>query len=920
MKNLSLLFVFSALTITSCSPKRSSGERTTLGVRMPEVSSLQAITPAVTASTPYINTGIWGLETPTNLSEIDCFGVAVTFPEETNNSCHLLDGGSIDLDEMFGTVGAGSLLQADITSGEARYIQVFGFATVDGTCPKEVTNLTKAQMSQSSPPVILGGTLIDVEGESMEVEVGISMNSPIVVNDCAGDWYAWEEGTPTSNAFNIENGYLTVVGDNLGSAHSAKVVDASGNITELYIESKNNNGIAMKALSALDLAVSSVYEIFISNAYGQAIFNITVGGTSAGGIPDIGAAVGETLVWDGTAWVATNVSSGQVYSGSWDPTSAIAPNLSSPVNGEYYIVSVAGTSIDIGDGSGVRDWAIGDWIIYNSSTNTWDKIDNSNNVQSFNGRIGVVTPVANDYTWAMIDKSVSTIDDISDIDLSTPATTGQVLKFNGTTWTPSDDLAGGGAASVTSTEIADASIVDADISATAAIAWSKIDKTGVVPADVGLGNLTNDAQIPLSFLDINTALGVSDSAVPSQNAVKVYVDSMVSGAGTVTSITGGMGLSNGPITTSGTLDINVDDVSVEVISDILQVKDGGINSMKIADGSIMPADIANVQDTQVMMSCSDGQILKNNLGALGCTSSFVEMSGMIGIGMAIPARMLDVMGDIGSSASIYANSFLGMGGGSASSPSYSFDTDMMTGFFSPMPNVIGVSLGGTTAFKFDGGRLISPASAGAAIVSNTGSATAPTYSFATYQDTGMYLNQASGALSFSMAGMDKMVVDATGNIGIGTNAPAYNLEVAGTIAGTNAYTQTSDIRYKKDFERVNFDGESALEKIAKLNGYYYYWRLDDFPEKSFKEGRDLGVIAQEVEEVFPEVVNTDRNGFKSVAYSKLISPIIEAIKELFAKGEADKSELKRELASVKEENQMMKSYLCAKDPYAPFCE
>lgn len=52
------------------------------------------------------------------------------------------------------------------------------------------------------------------------------------------------------------------------------------------------------------------------------------------------------------------------------------------------------------------------------------------------------------------------------------------------------------------------------------------------------------------------------------------------------------------------------------------------------------------------------------------------------------------------------------------------------------------------------------------------------------------------------------------------------------------------------------------------------------------EGQDLGVIAQEVEEVFPELVHEDASGYKHVNYLGLIAPLIEAVKELDARVQA----------------------------------
>ena len=64
-----------------------------------------------------------------------------------------------------------------------------------------------------------------------------------------------------------------------------------------------------------------------------------------------------------------------------------------------------------------------------------------------------------------------------------------------------------------------------------------------------------------------------------------------------------------------------------------------------------------------------------------------------------------------------------------------------------------------------------------------------------------------------------------------------------------------------------------------LRGVNYNWKTAAFPKMNFEKERQLGLIAQEVESVVPEVVRTDVDGFKSVEYSKLVSLLIEAIKE-----------------------------------------
>lgn len=83
-----------------------------------------------------------------------------------------------------------------------------------------------------------------------------------------------------------------------------------------------------------------------------------------------------------------------------------------------------------------------------------------------------------------------------------------------------------------------------------------------------------------------------------------------------------------------------------------------------------------------------------------------------------------------------------------------------------------------------------------------------------------------------------------------------------------AFTATSDVRTKNSIVTV----DSALDKVMKMRGVFF--------ERNTHPGeRCLGVIAQEVEEVLPEVVNTDKDGMKSVSYGSIVGLLIEAIKE-----------------------------------------
>jgi len=131
-------------------------------------------------------------------------------------------------------------------------------------------------------------------------------------------------------------------------------------------------------------------------------------------------------------------------------------------------------------------------------------------------------------------------------------------------------------------------------------------------------------------------------------------------------------------------------------------------------------------------------------------------------------------------------------------------------------------------------------------------------------------------LQFRTAGNNtRMSINSLGQVGIGTNSPTQALHVVGNVCATGTYLSCSDVRYKKDFIHI----DHSLESILSLNGVYYHWRSDEFPEMKFNTERQIGFSAQEVEKLFPEIVKTGPDGYKSVDYGRLTPVLVEAIKE-----------------------------------------
>ncbi|MCD4697998.1 MAG: tail fiber domain-containing protein [Bacteroidales bacterium] len=128
-----------------------------------------------------------------------------------------------------------------------------------------------------------------------------------------------------------------------------------------------------------------------------------------------------------------------------------------------------------------------------------------------------------------------------------------------------------------------------------------------------------------------------------------------------------------------------------------------------------------------------------------------------------------------------------------------------------------------------------------------------------------------------------------GNVAIGTtNAAGYKLYVNGTAYSTGGW-QSSDAKFKENVSAI----QNPLEKLMDLHGVSYQWKTEEFQKLGFPEGRHYGVIAQEIEKVLPEIVNTDPEGNKAVAYTEIIPVIIEAMKELKAENEALKSRIEQ---------------------------
>lgn len=263
---------------------------------------------------------------------------------------------------------------------------------------------------------------------------------------------------PSVSSVQIINHQLVINGVDLEKVSAVKVDGHS--LSEIFsIESQTATKIIANSARVFSFDVSKAFNLILSDANASATFqidfslcNATLGGA---GFDCTAASNNDVLTFDqlSNKWIPKAMS-GISYRGTWDA------NTTEPVStmvGHYYIVNVANPPT----------YHIGDWIVWDGSS--YDHIAQSaaGGVSTIFGRSGAVVALEGDYS----------LDKLSDVDLTTdPPTIGQVLKYDGAKWIADDEAGGsGGTGSVTTTEIADGSIVNADINASAGIDYSKLN-------------------------------------------------------------------------------------------------------------------------------------------------------------------------------------------------------------------------------------------------------------------------------------------------------------------------------------------------------------------------------------------------------------------------------------------------------------
>ena len=138
--------------------------------------------------------------------------------------------------------------------------------------------------------------------------------------------------------------------------------------------------------------------------------------------------------------------------------------------------------------------------------------------------------------------------------------------------------------------------------------------------------------------------------------------------------------------------------------------------------------------------------------------------------------------------------------------------------------------------------------------------------------SGIGLSSTTFSVAVNASGVSSGLIQDANGISLGLT-PTFT-----TVAATGDITAfaSSDIALKENIINI----PNPLEKLSKIGGYMFDWKKDHKVEGVLGEGHDTGILAQEIEEILPEIVELRKTGIKAVNYMKLIPLLVESIKEL----------------------------------------
>jgi len=429
--------------------------------------------------------------------------------------------------------------------------------------------------------------------------------------------------------------------------------------------------------------------------------------------------------------------------------------------------------------------------------------------------------------------------------ITLPATTGTVVTTGDT-------------GSVTSTMIADGTIVNADINASAAIAVSKLAASTI--SGITLGNNLNG---------LTAGTGLSGTAY-NGSAAQTWT---LATSGVTASTYGGAGTV--PVYTVDTYGRLTSASNVAIAGSLTGITGVGTISTGTWQGSSISTTYTDAKLTSVSAtspiatSASTGAITLSHASS-GVTAATYGSAGIV------PVYTVNATGHITSASNVtIGGSLTGITGvgtittgtwnGSSISTSY---TDAKV---TAVNAGTGISVNQTT------GSLTVTNSGVTSLVAGTNISISGSTGAVTVNVSGTVSAATSATNATNTAITDDTSTNSThyptyvsatsGNAGQKTSSSKFTFNPSSGLLTSTDYNSSSDKRLKTNIKTV----ESALDKVNSLRGVTFKW----------KEGGNeaIGLIAQEVQKVIPEVVTKDDSGYLGIRYTNIIGVLVEAIKE-----------------------------------------
>lgn len=549
------------------------------------------------------------------------------------------------------------------------------------------------------------------------------------------------------------------------------------------------------------------------------------------------------------------------YQGTWNASTNV-PTLTSSVGtkGDYYVVATAGTT----NLNGITDWQIGDWAVFNGST--WQKVDNSDAIVSVNGQTGVVV--------------------LNAANVGATANTTYVLAGTG--------LSGGGQLNANVT-------VNLANTAVGAGTYGKTDSVGQFTVDAQ-GRITSASNVGISIPIANVTGGVA-------NTVYVIAGTGLSGGGALTgNVT--LNLANTAVTANTYGSASV----IPVITVDAQGRLTSASNTSVAIGvAAVSGAVPNTVNVLAGTGLTGGGALTGNVTLSVSANTTQQLVAVQNNGVAVGTRQVHnfipgtniAITTADDAANGRANVTIATSGLGTIATQNANNVSITGG------NIDGTAIGATTTTtaKFTTVSTSSTITIRSSTFAYNGiiagaSNTSSGY-FATYNNSGVRIGlngwydgatyyagytDSTDPIGIYTNGTARIYVKGDGNVGVATTSSAYTFDVNGTIHYTTL-TASSDRRFKTNVNPIT----NALDRLDKINPVRFEWNkfVNDRRNGYELNKPTFGVMAQDVQAVFPELVTTwklsdDCSDALSVNYEKLIPILIAAIKELKAQLDAIK--------------------------------